>query len=167
MLSTERNSRAVAVLFAVYAASQAHIALLLRPVAADALRLQTTGDPDALRRIIGAWTPVQRRQYRRHLLPDTLHPLLYAAALIAAGRHGHRPGTPRWARFAAVAAPALSAAFDLAENALHARFVAHPHRITRGAARASTLLTRTKWQLALGTAGALLARAVRARRRRS
>lgn len=165
MLSSRRASKAAAVLFGVYAVSQAYIAVLLRPVGGDALRVQTTRDPDELRRIMSAWSPEQCDRYRRHLLPDTLHPLVYASALAAAGVAGHRPDTPRWVRMGVVAAPVLSAGCDLAENALHARFIRHPDRITRRTARISTRLTRTKWVLAFGTAGALIARTVRNRRR--
>ena len=163
MCPSRRISRVAAVLFGIYAVSQVYIAALLRPVGRDVLRLQTTTDPDELRHLMSAWTPAQRAQYRKHLLPDTLHPVLYSSALAAAGRVGHRPDTPRWARLGALAAPALAAGCDWAENALHAQFVSHPGRITMRAARASTLFTRTKWVLAFGTAGALLARAVRHR----
>lgn len=76
MSQPRRASRAAAVLFGAYAVSQAYIVVLLRPVGRDVMRLQATVDPDEIRRIMGAWTPEQRRQYRRHLLPDTLHPLL-------------------------------------------------------------------------------------------
>lgn len=152
-------------LFGLYAVSQIYIAVLLRPVGGDALRVQATSDPNELRRIIGAWSPEQCDRYRRHLLPDTLHPLVYASALVAAGVAGHRPDTPRWVRMGVVAAPVLSAVCDLAENALHARFICHPNRITKRAARVSTRLTRIKWVFAFGTAGVLVARTVRNRRR--
>lgn len=163
MAPSRRAARSAAVLFSIYAVSQAYIAVLLCPLGRDVLRLQTTGDPEELQRIMTTWTPRQRAQYRKHLLPDTLHPLLYASALTAAGIAGHKVSTPRWVRIAAIAAPAASAACDLAENALHARFVDQPHRATRSSARASTLFTRTKWVLACGTAVAVLGRALRKR----
>ncbi|WP_150119329.1 hypothetical protein [Enteractinococcus helveticum] len=164
MSSPTRAVRTAVALFGAYVVSQAYIAALLRPLGRDVLRVQTTGDPDEFCRIMTGWSPEQRLQYRKHLLPDTLHPLLYASALAAAGIAGHEPSTPRWVRIVAVAAPAASAVCDLSENALHARFVNHPHRVTREAARASTLLTRTKWVLACGTAGALITRTLRKRR---
>lgn len=164
MLPPRRASIVAAVLFGIYAVSQVYIAVLLRPLGRDVLRLQVTTDPDELRHLMSDWNPEQRIQYRKHLLPDTLHPVLYSSALAAAGSAGHRPETPRWARLAAFAAPALAAGCDLVENALHAQFVSHPGRITRRAARASTLFTRSKWVLAFGTTGAMLARAVRHRR---
>lgn len=163
-MTVREPARTAAVLFGIYTLSQAYIAALLRPLGRDVLRLQTTGDPEEIQRIMKTWTPEQRAQYRKHLLPDTLHPLLYASALAAAGIAGHESSTPRWVRIVAIAAPASSAACDLAENALHARFVDHPDRTTRAAARASTLFTRTKWVLACGTAVALLARTLRKRR---
>lgn len=164
---SRRANKIAAVLFSAYALSQAYIAVLLRTLGRDVLRLQTTAKPENLQRIIESWTPEQAAQYRKHLAPDTLHPLLYGAALIAAARAGHRPSTPRGMRVAAVIAPALAAGCDLAENALHARFIAQPGRITPRHARASTLFTRAKWVLAFGTAGVLLARAVHHRRSRS
>lgn len=68
-------------------------------------------------------------------------------------------------RTLAVVVPAGSAVGDLSENALHARFVNHPDRATRAAARASTVLTGTKWLLAGGTVAALITRTLRRRRR--
>ncbi|MGO1539868.1 MAG: hypothetical protein ACTHW3_10925 [Leucobacter sp.] len=162
---TTRATRSAVALFGIYSISQAYIARLLRPLGRDVLRLQTTCDPDQLRHIVGSWTPEQRAQYRKHLLPDTLHPLLYASALATAAAAGHRASTPRWVRVSTVVAPALSAACDLAENAVHARLLDDPHQVTRTMARASTLFTRTKWILACGTAGALIARTVRNRMR--
>lgn len=167
MATSKKSARITGMLFGAYAISQAYIATLLRPLGRDVLRLQTTADPDELRQIMAAWTPEQRAQYRKHLLPDTLHPLLYSSALIAAGLVGHRASTPRCVRVAAVAAPALSAGCDLVENGFHAAFITRPDRISQGAARASTLFTRTKWLLALGTAGTLLGRVLHKRRTRS
>lgn len=163
MTAVRGPARAAVILFGVYVVSQGWIASLLHPLGRDVLRLQTTGDPEEVQRIMTSWTPEQRAQYRKHLPPDTLHPLIYASALIAAGIAGHAATTPTWARSVAIAAPAASTACDLAENALHARFVNHPGRTTRSAARAATLFTRTKWALALGTAAALLTRSARNR----
>lgn len=163
MISAKRALRTAVVLFSAYTVSQAYIATLLHPLGRDVLRVQTTGDPNELQRIMASWTAEQRLQYRKHLLPDMLHPLLYASALAAAGIAGHEPSTPRWVRIVAIATPVVSAACDLSENALHARFVNQPDRTTRAAARASTVLTRTKWVLACGTTGALIARTLRKR----
>lgn len=160
MTTHTRTSKITVVLFGAYAISQVYIARLLWPLGDDVRRIQTTGDPEELRQIITTWTPEQRAHYRKHLLPDTFHPLLYSSALIAAGQTGHRDSTPRWVRVATVAAPALSAACDLVENGFHAQFINHPDRISPRGARASTVFTRTKWVLALGTAGALLGRAM-------
>lgn len=164
MATSTRATRTAAVLFGIYAVFQGYIAALLRPLGRDVLRLQASGDSAEIQRIMNKWTPEQRAQYRKHLLPDTLHPLLYASALTAAGIPGHDSSTPRWVRIAAIAAPASSAACDLTENALHARFVDHPNRTTRASARASTLFTRAKWVLACGTAVALLVRTLRKQR---
>lgn len=163
MTPSTHSTRTVGLLFGAYAVSQSYIAALLYPLGLDVLRLQTTGDPDELRHIVSTWTPEQIAQYREHLLPDTLHPFLYGSALAAAGIAGHQPATGRWVRTAAVAAPALAALCDLAENAFHAKFLRHPKQVKRAEARISILFTRTKWILACSSAAALIIRSLRNR----
>lgn len=153
-MTHRRRNRTAWLLAAAFVVSQVNIGRLLRPLGSDVVRLQTTTDPDAFREVMQAWSPEQRAQYQRHLPPDTLHPVLYAAALIAMGRSLRRDA-PAWARVASVLAPAASAACDLIENSYHGRFNADPDGITDHDARRSGRLTRTKWVLALGTAGVI------------
>lgn len=159
----EARSRAAVVArkaFAAYGLSQLLIAILLWPVRRDLPRLQSTTDPAVFRSVMGRWDLHQRNRYLLHLLPDTLHPLLYAVSLTAAARASLSPSDPRWAHAALHMAPAGAALCDLVENAFHARFLSDPGTITRRSARISGTLTRTKWVLALGTATVLLARTI-------
>jgi hypothetical protein len=152
-------------LWIVFAVSQVNIARLLQPLGRDVGRLQSTADAKVFREIVGGWTPEQREQYRRHLAPDTVHPFLYAAALIASGRAVRQPFQPRAVTLALIAAPAASAVLDLIENAFHARFTARPEDITPRSAALSGTATRTKWALALGSAAWIGVQAMRNRRR--
>lgn len=144
-------ARSATVLLFVYAASQVNIARLLWPLGRDVVRLQSTTDPRVIRDVMGGWSPAQRVQYRRHLLPDSVHPLLYGAMLALAGRAALRPTHSRWIRWTVVAVPTLAGIFDLIENAFHDRFSAEPPVITLRAARLSGVATRIKWILAFGT----------------
>ncbi|WP_193510150.1 hypothetical protein [Cryobacterium sp. BB736] len=159
-----KNKRITVALWVAFAVSQANIARLLLPLGSDVGRLQTTADPTVFRKIMGGWTPAQREQYQRHLGPDTLHPFLYAAALIASGRAVRQPAQPRAVTLALIAAPAASAVLDLVENAFHARFTARPDDITPRDAALSGAATRTKWALALGSAVWIGVQAVRGSR---
>ena len=149
-----------------YAVSQVVIGRLLWPLRRDLLQLQTTTDPAVFRRIIEQWSPTQRARYRQHLIPDTVHPLIYAALLVAAGSGERQSSRSRWVSGATVVAPIASAICDLIENAFHARFTSNPQNITRATAILSGTASRTKWVLALGTATWLGARAIRAKRAR-
>lgn len=146
-----RAARAATVLLLAYVVSQINIARLLWPLSRDVVRLQSASNPRVIRDVMGAWTPAQRAQYRRHLLPDSVHPLLYGATLALAGRAVLPPSHPQWMRWAVVAAPATSGMCDLVENAFHAQFSAEESDITTRAGLLSTAVTRTKWILAVGT----------------
>lgn len=151
-------------LLALYAVSQANIARLLWPLGTDVIQLQTTTDAVVIRQVVSGWTPAQRQQYRRHLTPDTLHPLLYGALLVAGGRAVSTFSDPTWVRRTLVAAPVAAAVCDLVENAFHARFCARPMAITTRAATLSSIATRIKWVLALGSVSWIVFRARRQQR---
>ena len=164
MSEVSKSRQVTAGLWVAFAISQANIARLLLPLGSDVARLQSTASATVFRQIMGGWTAEQREQYRRHLAPDTLHPFLYAAALIASGRAVRRPYQSRAEAMMLIAAPAASAILDLVENAFHARFNTRPHDITPRAAAISGGATRTKWALALGSAAWIGVQAVRGRR---
>lgn len=164
MSTNAKSGRVPLVLIAVYAVSQANIARLLWPLGLDVIRLQTTTNPAVIRQVASGWTSAQRAQYRRHLAPDTVHPLLYGAVLIIGGQAVRKPSDPGWLRWVLAAAPITAAACDLIENAFHVRFCTRPDGITTGAATLSGAATRTKWVLALGCAALIAFRVVRPRR---
>ena len=131
----------------------AGLALYLSPLEPSVVALQFTYTPRAFAMIVHAWPPEDLARYRAHLPVD-------GALLVAYGAFGYLLAT-RTGAFAAVGARAralaawtmpLAAAFDAAEDVLHAWLTAAPRFGVPGAYAISVACATAKWALIAGFA---------------
>ncbi|RRQ26034.1 hypothetical protein DK926_19810 [Rhodococcus sp. Eu-32] len=136
---------------AVFAASQANIVRLLGPAGPHVLEVQTAWSADRYRQILDSMDTIMTARFRSHYYPDMVHPALYALALRAgAARLGELTELdPRTARILATA-PVISAAGDYIENVVGLHLLDHPEHITDKVVRTTTVVSVSKWVLALG-----------------
>lgn len=142
----------------------AGITWMLAPLDPGVLALQFAATPQAFGRVIHAWSIEQLALYRAHLPWDFVllgcygafgYLLVARSALFAAWRPALRAAA-RWALPAA-------AAFDAAENALHAWLTAAPRLDVTLPYAASALCSAFKWLLLCGFALGVAAAVAKAR----
>lgn len=152
---------------AVYFASQALIGVTVHPLGPDMLAVQTTLSADEVHAIFARWEaagllPVYESHYRY----DMIHPLWYGvflAAMLAKGFNAN--GVP--ARYnALLLLPFVAAGGDVVENFLHLGYLADRASITPAHVLVSNGAACLKWLIAIGSACAVIALALRARMRR-
>lgn len=135
-----------------FVVSQSNIVRLLGPAGPRVLEVQTAWSAERYREILAKMDAEDTARFRSHYYPDFVHPAIYAFAL--------RSGASRLAESAPMSAdvaralalsPVLSAAGDYVENIVGLHLLDHPEHITDSVVRATTVVSTTKWVLALGT----------------
>jgi hypothetical protein len=143
--------RAIALIGAVYAASQLAILWTLGSIGAELGRLQVTGfDAATYRDTFQRWIDAGAMDaYRAHFTFDGVHPLWYAAlgTVLLCRLFETRGVSHRYDWLLAL--PLASAFFDFVENAIQQRFLAAPDlaAITDPWPLVSTLASIAKWAL--------------------
>ncbi|WP_206491779.1 hypothetical protein [Rhodococcus sp. KRD162] len=137
---------------ALFVVSQANIARLLGPSAPKVLAVQTAWSAQRYRQILASMDDTELARFRSHYLPDFVHPPIYAVALRAGARSlaAKTPLSPT-ATTALAVAPVVSAAGDYIENIVGLILVDNREQITDTVVRATTVVSTTKWVLAIGT----------------
>ena len=142
----------------------AAISWMLAPLDPGVLALQFAATPQAFARVVHAWSAEQLALYRLHLPLDFVllacygafgYLLAVRASLFSAWRPAPRAAL-RWAL-------PVAAAFDAAENALHAWLTAAPRFDMPLPYAASALCSALKWLLLVGFAITVAVALVRAR----
>ncbi|MGV8872986.1 MAG: hypothetical protein ACOH2Q_10690 [Rhodococcus sp. (in: high G+C Gram-positive bacteria)] len=137
---------------ALFAVSQANIARLLGPAAPKVLEVQTAWSAQRYRQILASMDDADLARFHSHYLPDFVHPAIYAIALRAGARSLAAKTTLSPAVTTALAvAPIASAAGDYIENIVGLMLVDNREQITDTVVRATTVVSATKWVLAIGT----------------
>jgi len=135
----------------------AGLALTLSPLEPSVVALQFAFTPRAFAMIVHAWPPEDLARYRAHLPVD-------GALLVAYGAFGYLLATRtrvfaafggRLRALAAWTMP-LAAAFDAAEDLLHAWLTAAPRFGVPGAYAISAACSTAKWALLAGFAAVLV-----------
>jgi hypothetical protein len=142
--------RLIACFGLIYAASQIAIAVVVRPLGSDPLRVQTTLDAAGVRAIFARWdaaglTPIYAAHYRY----DMIHPLWYGvllAALLATAFRA-RAVPARWDVLLLL--PFAAALCDVVENLVHLSFLADRTSITPGRVLVGNGAALLKWALVL------------------
>lgn len=152
---------AIALLAAIYAASQAAILWTLGPIRREVGRLQVTGfDAETYRDTFQRWIDAgQMDAYRAHFAFDGVHPLWYAAlGTVLLCRLFETRGVSQ-RRTWALALPLASALCDFVENAIQQRFLAAPDfaAIVDPWPLVSTLASIAKWSCAAAWVGVAIA----------
>jgi len=133
---------------ALYVASQATIAVIVHPLGADFLAVQTTLSVDHVREIFERWqTAGLLGTYAAHYRFDMIHPLWYStllAALVAKGLEATRAPA---ARSLLLCVPFAAGACDVIENLVHRSFLADRANITQAAVWLGNGAALTKWSL--------------------
>lgn len=134
---------------------------MLAPLDPGVLALQFAYTPQAFANVIHTWSPEQLALYRAHLPFDFVLLGCYGAfGYLLTARSGVFAAWHRAARAAARWALPAAAAFDAAENVLHAWLTAAPRFGVTLPYAASALCSALKWTLlcglALAVAGALV-----------
>ncbi len=135
----------------IYFVSQAIIGVIVHPLGADMLVVQTTLSADHVREIFARWAAAGLLDtYASHYRFDNVHPLWYAmflATALAKGFNANRV-PPRFN--ALLALPFVAAACDLTENLFHLSYLADQANITPAHVLMSNGAAIVKWVLALG-----------------
>ena len=137
---------------ALFVVSQANIARLLGPAAPKVLAVQTAWSEKRYRKILASMDETEIARFRRHYLPDFVHPAIYAIALRAGARSlaAKTPLSPAITTALAVA-PVASAAGDYIENIVGLILVDNREQISDTVVRATTVVSTAKWVLAIGS----------------
>ncbi|CCQ17234.1 putative uncharacterized protein [Rhodococcus sp. AW25M09] len=137
---------------ALFVVSQANIARLLGRAAPNVLAVQTAWSAQRYRQILASMDDAETARFRSHYLPDFVHPAIYAIALRAGARSlaATTPLSPTVTTALAVA-PIASAAGDYIENIVGLVLLDNRERITDTVVRATTVVSTTKWVLAIGS----------------
>lgn len=135
----------------IYFVSQAAIAVIVHPLGADMLIVQTTLSDEHVREIFARWaTAGLLDTYASHYRFDNIHPLWYAmllATMLAKGFSAN--GVP--ARFnVLLLLPFVAGACDVTENLFHQSFLADRANITAAHVLMGNGAAIVKWLLALG-----------------
>lgn len=154
----------VALFGVIFVVSQAAIGVIVHPLGADMLVVQTTLSAEHVREIFARWEAAGMLDtYAAHYRFDNLHPLWYAMLLATALAKGlNANGVPP--RYDAVLlVPFVAAACDVAENLFHLSFLADHANITPAHVLMGNTAALVKWLLVLGCVLAVSALTVRAR----
>lgn len=137
---------------ALFVVSQANIARLLGPAAPSVFAVQTAWSAQRYRQILASMDDAELARFRSHYFPDFVHPAIYAIALRAGARSlaATTPLSPTVATTLAVA-PIASAAGDYIENIVGLVLLDNREQITDTVVRATTVVSTTKWVLAIGS----------------
>jgi hypothetical protein len=150
MRSRLDSGRVILLFGLLYAASQLAIAVVVRPLGGDPLRVQTTLDAEAVRAIFDRWDRAGLTAvYARHYRYDMIHPLWYGvflAALLARALRA-RAAPARWN--ALLLLPFAAALCDVVENVVHLSFLADRAHITAGRVLLGNGAALLKWTLVL------------------
>lgn len=148
----------------IYFASQAAIAVIVDPLGADMLIVQTTLSDAHVREIFARWAAAGLLDtYASHYRFDNIHPLWYAmflAAMLAKGFNANGVSPPF---NVLLLLPFVSGACDVTENLFHQSFLADRANITAAHVLISNGAALVKWLLALGCLLGVGALAVRAK----
>jgi len=138
------------------------IAWWLAPLSPGALALQFAYTPRSFGAIVHVWPPEHLARYRAHLPADMLLLACYGTfGWLLATRGTLLEALPRRARRVAAWLLPLAAAFDAAENALHAWLTAAPRFGVAPLYVVSAACSSAKWLLMLGFAALVLAAVAR------
>lgn len=150
--------------FAVWASGLAALALFaglalyLSPLQPSVVALQFTYTPRAFAMVVHAWPPEDLVRYRAHLPVDGMLLVAYGAfGYLLATRTGVFAAAGGRARALAAWTMPLAAAFDAAEDVLHAWLTAAPRFGVPGAYAISGACATAKWALLAGFAALLAA----------
>ena len=135
----------------------AGITWYLAPLEPSVLALQLSFSPSAFATVVHAWSPEQLARFRMHLVPDFALLICYGAfGYLLVSRSALFAQRLPVARTAALLSLPLAAAFDAAENVLHAWLTAAPRFDVPLAYLAAGACAALKWLLLLGFALALV-----------
>ncbi len=156
--------RILALFTALFVVSQATLAVIVQPLGADMLRVQTTLSATHVQAIFARWDAAGLLpRYAFHYRVDMIHPLWYStmlAAGLAKGFAAHAVPA-RWNFLLLV--PFIAGACDIAENLVHLTFLADRANITPVAVLLGNGAALMKWALAAVSVIAVAFLAIRAR----
>ncbi len=158
--------RVLAASGALFTVSQATLVVLVLPLGADMLRVQTTLSAPDVRAILARWEAAGLLpRYAFHYRIDMIHPLWYSLLLAAGLAKGFAANAvpSRWN--ALLLLPFFAGACDVMENLVHLSFLADRANITPDAVLLGNGAARVKWALAALGVVSVAALAIRARKR--
>ncbi len=156
--------RVLVVFGALFVVSQATLAVIVQPLGADMLRVQTTLSAASVQAIFARWDAAGLLpRYAFHYRIDMIHPLWYSLLLAAGLAKGFAANAvpARWNILLLL--PFLSGACDIAENLVHLTFLANRANITPDAVLLGNGAALVKWTLAGSGVLAVAILAIRAR----
>jgi hypothetical protein len=133
---------------AIYGVSQTLIAITVRALGIDMLRVQTTLDPEVVRAIFAHWDAAGSiGDYAAHYRYDMIHPLWYGTLLAAMLAKGFEDNEVSASWDAFLLLPFVAALCDVGENIVHLSFLADRNAITATNVLIGNGAALTKWAL--------------------
>lgn len=161
---SKRLNIAIAILTALYVASQTKLVMIFSGVGAEpALRFQLATDKAVALGILHGWGEAGRAQFMSSFRFDFVHPFVYGALLYCTMK---RFWVPAFGLPALLLLPWLAAAGDVVENLLEIKIIRELDAVSSQVVLASGAIAWTKWCLA-GLCVALSVAGMLARRRRA